>query len=193
MRPRPREPARARAVWVAVAIVLLASFGADNNRIRGLGVRAVDVDARARRDRGAFASSCAARAKARARARTQHAGVDGQGQGNGEWSGRLPDFIIAGVMKGGTSAHRKNIAKHPDIAMLGREQHWFDHRTKGYGPTSAARAWHACRRGQLARRHGAGLPAGGTRPISTSVIKSVTGVLITLVPAGRCRTAKARL
>jgi len=92
---------------------LLASLFYSDAGMHGTCVRA-DDDAHVLRN--AFASRCAARASAAA------AGV---------WSGRLPDFIIVGVMKGGTSAHRKNMARHPDIAMAGREQHWFDHRAKG--------------------------------------------------------------
>ena len=39
---------------------------------------------------------------------------------------RVVDFIIAGTMKGGTSAAKVNFAKHPDISIVEKEIHYFD-------------------------------------------------------------------
>ena len=36
------------------------------------------------------------------------------------------DFIIAGTMKGGTTAAITNFCKHPDISMVKEEIHYFD-------------------------------------------------------------------
>jgi hypothetical protein len=41
---------------------------------------------------------------------------------------RVVDFIIAGTMKGGTSAAKINFAKHPDISIVEREIHYFDNK-----------------------------------------------------------------
>ncbi len=40
---------------------------------------------------------------------------------------RVVDFIIAGTMKGGTTAGILNLSKHPDISMVEKEIHYFDH------------------------------------------------------------------
>jgi len=45
----------------------------------------------------------------------------------------LPDFIIAGVQKCGTTALQRVLRRHPEIYMPGRELHFFDKRR---GPTS---------------------------------------------------------
>jgi hypothetical protein len=39
---------------------------------------------------------------------------------------RILDFIIAGTMKGGTTAGITNFSKHPDISMVKNEIHYFD-------------------------------------------------------------------
>ena len=39
---------------------------------------------------------------------------------------RVLDFIIAGTMKGGTTAAITNFSKHPDISMVKEEIHYFD-------------------------------------------------------------------
>jgi hypothetical protein len=39
---------------------------------------------------------------------------------------RIIDFIIAGTMKGGTTAAITNLSKHPDISMVKEEIHYFD-------------------------------------------------------------------
>lgn len=39
---------------------------------------------------------------------------------------RFLDFIIAGTMKGGTTAAQINLSKHPDISMTEYESHFFD-------------------------------------------------------------------
>jgi hypothetical protein len=39
---------------------------------------------------------------------------------------RILDFIIAGTMKGGTTAAITNFNKHPDISMVEKEIHYFD-------------------------------------------------------------------
>ena len=39
---------------------------------------------------------------------------------------RILDFIIAGTMKGGTTAAITNFTKHPDISMVKEEIHYFD-------------------------------------------------------------------
>jgi hypothetical protein len=39
---------------------------------------------------------------------------------------RILDFIIAGTMKGGTTAAITNFSKHPDISMVEKEIHYFD-------------------------------------------------------------------
>ena len=39
---------------------------------------------------------------------------------------RVLDFIIAGTMKGGTTAAITNLSKHPDISMVKNEIHYFD-------------------------------------------------------------------
>jgi hypothetical protein len=39
---------------------------------------------------------------------------------------RVIDFIIAGTMKGGTTAAITNLSKHPDISMVEKEIHYFD-------------------------------------------------------------------
>lgn len=39
---------------------------------------------------------------------------------------RIVDFIIAGTMKGGTTAAITNFSKHPDISMVKKEIHFFD-------------------------------------------------------------------
>ncbi len=39
---------------------------------------------------------------------------------------RVLDFIIAGTMKGGTTAAITNFTKHPDISMVKEEIHYFD-------------------------------------------------------------------
>jgi hypothetical protein len=39
---------------------------------------------------------------------------------------RVVDFIIAGTMKGGTTAAITNFTKHPDISMVKEEIHYFD-------------------------------------------------------------------
>jgi len=39
---------------------------------------------------------------------------------------RILDFIIAGTMKGGTTAGITNFSKHPDISMVENEIHYFD-------------------------------------------------------------------
>jgi hypothetical protein len=39
---------------------------------------------------------------------------------------RVVDFIIAGTMKGGTTAAITNFCKHPDISMVKEEIHYFD-------------------------------------------------------------------
>ena len=45
--------------------------------------------------------------------------------------GRLPDFLIIGAMKSGTSTLRANLDSHPDV-YCAREQHFFNlHYTKG--------------------------------------------------------------
>jgi hypothetical protein len=44
---------------------------------------------------------------------------------------RILDFIIAGTMKGGTTAAITNFSKHPDISMVEKEIHYFD-RKKNY-------------------------------------------------------------
>lgn len=41
---------------------------------------------------------------------------------------RVVDFIIAGTMKGGTSAAKVNFAKHPDISIVEKEIHYFDNK-----------------------------------------------------------------
>ncbi|MCD6448109.1 MAG: sulfotransferase, partial [Thermoplasmata archaeon] len=38
----------------------------------------------------------------------------------------LPNFIIPGAMKSGTTALRIYLAQHPDIYMVGKEIHFFD-------------------------------------------------------------------
>lgn len=44
---------------------------------------------------------------------------------------RVVDFIIAGTMKGGTTAGIVNLSKHPDISMVKEEIHYFEN-TKNY-------------------------------------------------------------
>jgi hypothetical protein len=39
---------------------------------------------------------------------------------------RVIDFIIAGTMKGGTTAAIKNFNKHPELSMVEKEIHYFD-------------------------------------------------------------------
>jgi len=39
---------------------------------------------------------------------------------------RVLDFIIAGTMKGGTTAAITNLSKHPDVSMVKEEIHYFD-------------------------------------------------------------------
>ena len=41
---------------------------------------------------------------------------------------RILDFIIAGTMKGGTSAAIKNLSQHKDISMVKNEIHFFDNK-----------------------------------------------------------------
>ena len=43
---------------------------------------------------------------------------------------RIVDFIIAGTMKGGTTAAITNFCKHPDIGMVKEEIHYFDRKEK---------------------------------------------------------------
>jgi hypothetical protein len=39
---------------------------------------------------------------------------------------RLPDFLIVGVQKGGTSSLAASLGNHPDVYVLGGEGHFFD-------------------------------------------------------------------
>jgi len=43
---------------------------------------------------------------------------------------RLPDFVIIGTQKGGTTACRNNLALHRDIAIYRYEVHFSDDRFK---------------------------------------------------------------
>lgn len=60
-------------------------------------------------------------------ARDAAVGVAAQLRGSSRWSSALPDFVIAGVQKGGTTFLFQEMLRHPHVkASLTKEVHFFD-------------------------------------------------------------------
>jgi len=85
---------------------------------------------------------------------------------------RLPDFVIIGTQKGGTTACRNNLALHKDIAIYPYEVHFFDDHFKN-GPR-----WYS----KLFRRFQSNLTLWGERSPSYLFVHEVAAQMRRMMP-----------